>query len=80
MCVTSIQIPHGPGLGVIRHLHPVDDQAEGVVVVDDESHRGAQPHLPVVRPAHHEPVVLLRLELQAGGDDSVCPKKILIFH
>ena len=71
-----MQIPPGPGLGVLRHLRPVDDLAEGVVVVDDESHRGAQPHLPVVRPAHH----VLRLELQAGGDDSVCPKKILIFH
>ena len=30
-----MQIP--PGLGVLRHLRPVDDLAEGVVVVDDES-------------------------------------------
>ena len=75
-----MQIPPGPGLGVLRHLRPVDDLAEGVVVIDDESHPGAHPHLPVVRPGHHEPVVLLRLELQAGGDDSVGPKKILIFH
>ena len=71
-----MQISPGPELGVLRHLRPVDDLAEGVVVVDHESHRGAQPHLPVVRPGHH----VLRLELQAGGDDSVCPKKILIFH
>ena len=75
-----MQIPPGPGLGVLRHLRPVDDLAEGVVVVDDESHRGAQPHLPVVRPGHLEPVVPLRLELQARDDDSVGPKKILIFH
>ena len=48
-----MQIPPGPGLGVLRHLRPVDDLAEGGVVVDDESHRGAQPHPPVVRPGHH---------------------------
>ena len=31
-----MQIPPGPGLGVLRHLRPVDDLAEGVVVVDDD--------------------------------------------
>ena len=55
---------NGPGLGVLRHLRPVDGLAEGVVVVNDESHLGAQPHLPLVRPSHYEPVVLLRLEVR----------------
>ena len=54
----------GPGLGVLRHLRPLDGLAEGVVVVNDESHHGAQPHLPLVRPSHYEPVVLLRLEVR----------------
>ena len=66
-----MQSPPGPGLGVLRHRRPVDGLAEGVVVVDDnESHRGAQPHLPVVRPGHHELVVLLvsnsRLEVMTA--------------
>ena len=49
-----MHIPPGPGLGVLRHLHPLDDLDEGVVVVDDDS--------------HHEPVLLLRLEVKVGGE------------
>ena len=48
------RIFNGPGLGGLRHLRPVDGLAEGVVVVDDDS--------------HHEPVLLLRLEVKVGGE------------